>query len=278
MNTATLLSVVVLQALVIAGLLVARVRARRAEAERRRQLATMAHLDQQVAIEGLISSLAHELNQPLGAILRNAEAATLLLASGAPIVQELREIVDDIRDDDRRASDIIRNMRASLREHDVEAVPVDLTELARETLRFVEQDAASRKVRVIFDTPPTPTMVTGDRVRLRQVVRLLLANGVEASASAPDMRREVVVKTACSNGAVELSVTHCGAGFSADALPRLFDPSFGPGARPLPIGLSVSRSIVEAHQGRIAAVNNAEGGATVRVTLPIRNAEAVKPA
>jgi two-component system, LuxR family, sensor kinase FixL len=235
-------------------------------------------MNAQVSIDELLSALAHELNQPLGAILRNAEAATILLRSVSPDLQELREIIDDIRADDQRAADIVRSALTQIRKNDVAMVAVDLSAMARETGRLVEPEAASKGVRVLLETESSPTVVTGDPIRLRQLVNDLLLNGVGAAAGSSAERREVVVKTARNSDTVELSVTDSGAGFPPDALPRLFEPSFTADARGTWIALSQTRGIVEAHLGRIAAANNAGGGATIRVTLPLRTAEAAKRA
>jgi signal transduction histidine kinase len=265
------INVVVGEALLIGGLLLEHRRRRRAEVEARRHLATMAHLDRRAAMGELATGLAHELNQPLGAILRNAEAAKMMLASSAPALDQLRDIVDDIRSDDRRAAGIIRSMRTLLRKQDIHALPVDLNAVARETVEFLEPDAASKGVRVSVDVPPHPSVVRGDRVHLQQVVLNLLLNSVDAVTGSPADRRRVLVRTACSNGHVDLAVTDTGPGFSPDALSHLFEPFFSTKAHGMGMGLSIVRSIVEAHGGRVTGANNADRGATVRITLPRRD-------
>jgi signal transduction histidine kinase len=142
-------------------------RRRRAEVKARSYLATMAHMDRRAAMANLTAALAHELHQPLGAILRNSEAAKLLLASATPNRDELWEIVEDIRKEDKRASEIIRRLRALLQNHELKEEPVDLNDLARESVEFASAAAASRGVRVQIDLQRTHrALVTGDRVHL----------------------------------------------------------------------------------------------------------------
>ena len=265
------LAVVVLQTLLMGGLLLEHRRRQRAQVESRRHLAAMAHMDRRAVVGELTSSLAHELNQPLGAILRNAEAATMLLETSAPDLDEIRAILLDIRNDDKRASTIINRMRTLLRKHEIEAQPVDLHHVALETVALVAQDAGEKGVRVEVEAPRTPTTVIGDRVHLQQVVLNLVMNGVHATADTPADRRRVVVRTGSVNGLAEASVTDSGPGIPPELLPRIFEPFFTTRSEGMGLGLSIARSIVETHGGRIGAENNPQGGATVRFTLPLQN-------
>ena len=265
------LAVVVLQTLLVGGLLLEHRRRQRAQVESRRHLAAMAHMDRRAVVGELTSSLAHELNQPLGAILRNAEAATMLLETSAPDLDEIRAILLDIRNDDKRASTIINRMRTLLRKHEIEAQPVDLHHVALETVALVAQDAGEKGVRVEVEAPRTPTTVIGDRVHLQQVVLNLVMNGVHATADTPADRRRVVVRTGSVHGLAEASVTDSGPGIPPELLPRIFEPFFTTRSEGMGLGLSIARSIVETHGGRIGAENNPQGGATVRFTLPLQN-------
>jgi signal transduction histidine kinase len=267
---------ILLQALLIGGLLVEYRRRQRAQLEARRYLAGMAHLDRRAAMGELTASLAHELNQPLTAILRNAEAARMLLARPDPPLDELRDIVDDIRSDDRRAGDIIRRLRTLLRQHELSPEPVDVNAVAQETVAFVVPDAASKDVRLDVDFSSVPGIVTGDRVHLQQVVLNLLLNGVDAVARVAHGRRRVLVRTACNDGHVDISVADTGPGFAPDVLPRAFEPFFSTKEDGMGMGLSIARSIVDAHGGRIMATNNDHGGATVRFVLPLRKEPVVR--
>jgi signal transduction histidine kinase len=262
------LSAVLVLGLLAGGLLLEH-RRRRAELDARRYLATMAHLDRRAAMGELAASLAHELHQPLGAILRNAEAAMMLLASGSPApVQELQEIVEDIRKDDKRAGDLIRRMRTLLRRRELETQLVELNAVARDTIELVAPEAASKGVRVDVEESIDSSMVVGDRVYLQQVLLNLVLNSMDAMADMPAHRRRLLVRTARNNGHVDVSVEDTGRGIAAAALPYVFEPFFTTKPEGMGMGLSIARRIVQAHDGRIVAGNNAEGGATVRFSLP----------
>jgi signal transduction histidine kinase len=262
---------------VLSGVLVLEHRRRsRAEIEARRYLATMAHMDRQAAMGELTTSLAHELNQPLAAILRNAEAAKMQLASGSPALHELEEIVEDIRKDDKRAADLIRRMRTLLRRRELEALPVNMSALARETIDLVAPEAASKSVRVDLEVGSGAAVVTGDRVHLQQVLLNLVLNGMDAMTGTPSDRRRLTVRTATANGYVDMSVKDTGRGIPSDSVSRIFEPFFTTKTDGMGMGLSIARSIIEAHEGRIVAENNVDGGATVRFSLPVRLADKEK--
>jgi signal transduction histidine kinase len=241
-----------------------------AEVEARRHLATMADLDRRAAMGHLTASLAHELRQPLGAILRNSEAATVLLAADPPNVVELQEIVEDIRKDDKRAAEIIRRVKGLLEKHEVREEAVNVNELARETVEFLAPDAAARGA-TLHVSLQNPAIVRGDRVHLQQVLVNLILNGLDAMAAAPPDRRTILVSTSAADGRLELSVADQGAGIPAAILTRVFDPFFSTKSDGMGMGLSVARGIVEAHGGRILAENNIDRGVTMRVLLPLRS-------
>jgi signal transduction histidine kinase len=265
----TAVAVVSIQSALIAVLFFEHRRRRRAEIESRRHLAVMAHLDRQTAMGELAASLAHELNQPLGAILRNAETAKLLLGSPAPALDDLRDIVEDIRSDDKRAGDVIRRVRTLLRKREIETRPVDVNDVARETLAIVATDAAAKGVRVEVELSAMPCVVMGDSVHLQQVLLNLVLNGMEAMAETPPGRRRLTVRTACHDGDVDVSVADTGTGIRSESASQIFDPFFTTKRDGMGMGLSIACSIVDAHGGRIAAEDNAGGGATVRLSLPV---------
>jgi len=252
-------------------------RRRRAEIQARRYLSTMADLDRRAAMGQLTASLAHELHQPLSAILRNAEAAGMLLDAGAP-AEDLREIVNDIRASDKRAAQIIQRVRTLVQKHEFGEEPIELNDVVRETMEVIAPDAASRAVRLqlVLDKP-VAVLVSGDRIHLQQILLNLVLNGLDAMADTPEDERRLVVSTAARNGQVDLAVRDAGSGIAEDIVPRLFDPFFTTKRDGMGMGLSVVRSIVEAHNGRIEAHNNAGRGATLRVSLPVRKPDAVAP-
>jgi signal transduction histidine kinase len=236
----------------------------------RRSLAEMAHLDRRAVMGTLSASIAHELHQPLGAILRNSEAATMLLASEQLRRDEIREIVDDIRKDVRRAAETIRRMRTLLQRNELTESAVDLNEVVRETVAFVAPSAADRGVRLEVDLADKPAIVTCDGVHLQQVLLNLILNGLDAMARTPVDERRLLVSIGRTNGHVDVAVRDSGAGIPPESLARLFDPFFTAKAEGMGMGLSIARHIVEAHRGRILAQNNDGRGATVWFSLPAR--------
>jgi two-component system, LuxR family, sensor kinase FixL len=250
---------------------------KQAEAESLRQRVELAHVARVSTMGELAASVAHELNQPLGAILANAEAADLFLNQDPPALDELREILVDIRKDDERASEVILRMRNLLRKHELERLPLKLNSVVEDVLQVVSGDAALRKMAISADLAPALPKILGDRVHLQQVLINLILNGMDAMAGEPRERRRLSVRTRhIADGAVELAVIDSGPGIAPDKLPRVFEPFYTTKPNGMGMGLSISRTIIEAHRGRIWAENNASGGATFHVTLP-GAAEGAKP-
>ena len=243
-------------------------RRQQAEMEVRHHVATMAHMDRLAAMGRLTASLAHELHQPLGAILRNSEAAKLLLASGRPVNDELKEIVEDIRKDDQRAAEIIRRMRTLLRKREVINEAVDLNDVVRETVDFVVPAAIIKSVRLETDLKASPAIVTGDRVHLQQVLLNLVLNGLDAMIDTPETERRLHVATSTRNGEIAVAVRDKGGGIGPSAMAHIFEPFVTTKIEGMGMGLSIAKSIIEAHRGKIHAENNPDKGATVRFTIP----------
>jgi signal transduction histidine kinase len=266
------LALLALQSLLIAGLVFERRRRRRAEVDSRRNFTALAHLDRRAAMGELATSLAHELNQPLNAILQNAGVAQMMLASAPvpPALAEMTDIISDIRKDDVRAGEMIRRMRGLLQKHEFEALPVNLNEVVEETVAIVRPDARAREVDLDMNLADPPPPVLGDRVHLQQVLLNLLMNALAAVSTLPPDRRHVRVSTSQRNGVVRLAVSDTGTGIPPDRLRQIFEPFYTTKseASGMGMGLAIARGIVEAHGGRIEAENNSSGGATVWFSIP----------
>jgi PAS domain S-box-containing protein len=230
----------------------------------------IAHVGRVSMMGQLASALAHEINQPLGAILRNAEAAELFMQNEAPDLAEIRAILADIRKDDQRAGTVIDRMRALLKRHDLDLRPLDLGEVVQEVAAVVRTDAASRQVKLQVDVPGDLPPVRGDRVQLQQVLLNLIINGMDALSGTREEDRRVNV-SARLDGAqdIEIAVSDSGPGIPAEQLTHVFDSFFTTKKDGLGMGLSISRTIIQAHGGRLWGDNNDGGGATFRFTVKV---------
>ena len=265
--------VLLIQAGFIAALLIERRRRSLAELESRKRLAEMAHLNRSVALGEISASLAHELNQPLGAILNNAGAAEMLIKSGAPVAEQLNEILADIKRDDQRASDVIARLRAMLRKSEFEIRDVDLNAAVQDVARFVASEASVRSVALKVELEPALPVVRGDRVQLQQVILNLALNSMDAMNAQPADTREIVIRTGRVNGSeAQIAVADSGAGIPEDKLARIFEPFVTSKTQGMGLGLSISRTIIEAHGGRIWAEHAARRGAVFRFTVPLASA------
>jgi len=232
----------------------------------------LAHASRLAVMGELTASIAHEINQPLGAILANADAADLLLETGAGRLYEVRRILADIRRDDLRASEVIQRMRELLRKRPLDRQPLNVNEVTAGVLQLLAAEAARRGVAVETDLAPGLPAVHGDRGHLQQVLLNLLMNGLEAMANTPLARRRLAVRSAQNDGMVEVAVMDAGHGLDRSQRPRLFESFFTTKKDGMGLGLSLARSIVEAHGGRIWAEDRPGGGATFRFTLPVEPA------
>ena len=241
-----------------------------AEVELLRQRTELAHIARLSTMGELAASLAHELNQPLGAILANAEAAELFLQQDPPALDELHVILAAIRKDDGRAAEVIRRMRALLRKDELEREPIEINSLVEDVWKLVSADATQRGISLAADLDSALPRVSGDRVHLQQVLLNLILNGMDAIADQPSDRRRILLHTGCgADGQVELTVIDSGHGIEPDKLPRLFEPFYTTKPNGMGMGLSIAHTIIEAHCGRIWAENNASGGATFYLVLPV---------
>ncbi len=227
------------------------------------------------ALGQLASALAHELSQPLGAILRNAEAAEIHLNGPSPDLEELRAIVSDIRRDDRRAGDVIDQMRALIKRRTLQMHPLPLNELVQDVISLVHADAMARQVALDCVVPPGLPLVAGDRVHLSQVLLNLIMNGMDAIQAAPTTTKRVVIEARPKEaGKVEVAVTDSGPGVPAGVIDKVFDPFYTTKSGGLGMGLPISRTIIEAHGGKLWAEQapGGRGGLTFRFTLQTEGA------
>ena len=241
-----------------------------AEQETQNLRQEIAHVDRVSMLGQLASALAHEINQPLGAILRNAEAAELFMQNESPDLEEVRAILADIRKDDQRAGSIIERMRGLLKRHNLDKRTVRVGELVGDVVALVRADATGRHVKlevaVADDLPP----VLGDRVHLQQVLLNLIVNGMDALGEVDRADRRVsITALLCGPQTVEIAVYDSGCGIPVDKLTHIFDSFFTTKPNGMGMGLPISRTIIEAHGGRLWAENKNEGGASFRFTLPI---------
>ena len=247
---------------------------KRAEMETARQRNELAHASRLTMMGELIASIAHEINQPLGAILSNAETAAILLQSEQPRLEKVQQILADIRKDDVRASEVIRHMRELLRKRELELKLVDLNAVISDVLRLIDSERRRRGVEIEKQFADTLPLVHGDVIHLQQVLLNLILNGMEAVSESPESNRRLKMRTAYDGkGNVELAVEDSGHGIPSDRLPQLFESFFTTKSHGMGLGLSIVRSIVEAHGGRIWAENNSSGGACFRFTLPVNRKE-----
>jgi PAS domain S-box-containing protein len=243
---------------------------KRAESEAQSRRLELAHAGRVSTMGQLASALAHELSQPLGAILRNAEAAELILQQAPLDEQELHAILADIRNDDQRAAAVIDRMRSMLKRRDLEFEPLPVPQLVEQITSLLRNEMLTRRVTLQLDIPSYVPRVRGDRVHLQQVLINLLVNGADAmDGVGHEPRRLDICARLADEQTVTLAVRDSGPGISESHLPRLFEPFFTTKSSGMGMGLAISKAIVESHGGRIWAENNAEGGATVSFTLKV---------
>jgi C4-dicarboxylate-specific signal transduction histidine kinase len=241
-----------------------------AEHETQRLRQEIAHISRVTTVGQLAASVAHELNQPLGAILLNAASARNLLAHPAPDRGQLGEILNEIIEDDQRAGQVIQRLRALFRKEAQERLPLDVNELVRETVGLLRSELVLKRISADLELWPDRCSALGSRVELQQVVLNLVLNAMDAIAGSDPARRQVRISTR-SDGpdAVRISVCDRGIGLPPGILGRLGEPFFTTKPSGMGMGLLISRTIVEAHGGRLWAENNTDRGATFHFALPI---------
>jgi PAS domain S-box-containing protein len=235
----------------------------------------LAHVTRVTTLGELAASIAHEVNQPLAAVVANAEACLSWLRRGTPDVDAACRSVEWIIADGNRASEVIRRVRTLAKKTSLEKVPLDVNDVVRETIPLVRRQLIRHQVLLRMELAPTLPMILADRIQLQQVIINLVMNGIEAMQSVTDRPRELVIRSRQDETQqVLVSVADCGVGISAENADRLFTAFFTTKASGMGMGLSICRSIMEAHGGRLWATANVPHGATFQFTLPV-NADTV---
>jgi C4-dicarboxylate-specific signal transduction histidine kinase len=248
---------------------------KRAEREARRLKDELAHSGRVATMGEMAAALAHELNQPLAAILINAQAATRFLAAPSPDLDEVRAILHDIAGDDTRAGEVLRRIRALVKKDAAELRPLSLNSVLHEVVALVHSDAVIRGVSLSFELDPELPRVQGDRIQLQQVLLNLLLNAFDAMSQCPPGERTVLICSQHDHSEVRISVSDQGHGIRPQDMAGLFEPFWSTKPAGLGMGLSISRSIITSHGGRLWAENNPGRGATFVFALPVHVAAAL---
>ena len=242
---------------------------KRAEVQAERSRQELAHFTRVSTMGELTASLAHELRQPLTTIMANAQAARRFLDSASPDLGELRNALGDIIADDQRAAEVIQRLRDMLSKGELRLTRLDLNDVIRSVTRLLSSDVVIRNVALALELAPIPLVVSGNRVQLEQVVLNLLINAMEATGEASEGDRTIVVRSeANGTDAIHVAVQDAGTGLRAGLHERVFEPFFTTKPAGMGMGLSVAKSIIEAHGGAIWATNNPARGATFHFSLP----------
>jgi signal transduction histidine kinase len=261
------LLVILLQSVLIAALLVERRRRRKAEGAVLAQRTELAHASRLAVAGELTASIAHEINQPLGAIQTSADAADMILQAGGDRRDDLLRIVTRIRNDNMRASDVIRRLRSLLARHAPERKPIDLNAVMGDVAALLHAEARRRQVTLDLRPSSAPARVLGDETQMQQVLINLVLNAMDAEVGLPEARRIVIVGIEPRDDAVAITVRDRGHGIAPDNLPKVFESFFSTKQKGMGLGLSIARTIVEAHGGRIWAESATGDGAMFHVEL-----------
>jgi len=243
--------------------------AKRAEEELHKTQAELAHVTRVTTLGELTASIAHEVNQPLAAIVTNAEACLRWLDRGTPNMDEARRSVEWIIKDGNRAADVIQRVRALSKKTDTQKLPIDINDVVNEGIALVQRELFRHRVSLRTELAPALPVVLADRVQLQQVIINLVINGIEAMQAVTDRPRELVIRSHQDELHQALvTVMDCGVGISAETADRLFIAYFTTKSSGMGMGLSICRSIIEAHGGRLTVFGNVGPGATFQFALP----------
>ena len=265
-------ALLVVQTILIIALLVQNRRHSRARADTQRQYAEITHAARLALIGEITASVAHEVTQPLSAILSNVETAALLLRHPHPNIPMVLEILSDVREDDLRADNIVRRLRTLLRKRELQVEEVDVNALASSVLALVLPDAVRRNVLIRTSLDPALPRASADPVHVQQVLLNLVINGMDSMKDTPTEQRVLEVRTErCADANLVVMVLDKGHGFEPSQKDKLFDSFYTTKTEGLGLGLSIARSIVKMHGGAIWAENRRGGGASFAFTLPFKS-------
>jgi PAS domain S-box-containing protein len=232
--------------------------------------ADLVHVTRVLMMGDLATSFAHEISQPLAAVLYNAQAAQRFLANDTPNLPAVREALADIIDDDKRAVEVLHRLRSLLRKSPLELLPININKVIREVVKLLNSDMIIRHVSLVLDLDPDLPLVRGDHVQLQQVLLNLMLNGFETMAEVAIEHRQLGVRTQqVSAHMVEVAVHDSGVGLDENKLEQIFEPFYTTKPTGMGMGLAICRSILEVHSGRLWAANNPDRGATFYFTLPV---------
>jgi C4-dicarboxylate-specific signal transduction histidine kinase len=253
-------------------LLLERHRRQAAELVSQQRMVELAHVNRLSTAGEMAASIAHEINQPLGAILNNVETGEIMLQSRSPDLKEIKDIFGDIRRDNTRASEVIRHLRSYVKKVPSEQRRFDLNDEVSEAVKFLTPEARSRGVILRSKLASVSLPVSGNPIQLEQVLSNLILNAMEAMSETSQTEKVVSVETALDRNHAEIWIDDSGQGVPPELAGKIFDPFYSTKEHGMGMGLSIVRTIVEAHNGKIRVETGYHGGAVFRVRLPLEAA------